>query len=174
MSERIIQENQESSFSKKLFFNYRVNRALKDCYKIKTYLYKSDYLNRSDNKLNLIITDGFNNQVKNSYFLYKGYTENGSISPIKTYTIINGEIVKHTDVIKQDIIILDLYEKSIYLHSYTKDNDYITGYLIEEVITSKRNKTLLFSNKKIRINSKNVNKIDTTCVVDDFVNKFIM
>ena len=112
--------------------------------------------------------------MENSYLLYKGYNKDGSLNPIRKYTIINGEIVEHSNVINCDIIILDLYEKSIYLHSYIKDNNYITGYLIKEERISERNKTLIFTNEKVKINIKNINKYDTIIVVDDFVNKFIM
>ena len=54
------------------------------------------------------------------------------------------------------------------------DNQYITGYLIKEEIISKRNKTLIFSNEKVKINIKNTNKCNTINVIDDFINNFIM
>lgn len=174
MSERVIQQDEKFSFSKKLFFNFKINKARKDCYNIESYLKDNDYLSKFDDKLNLIISDGFSNEVETSYFLYKGYTSSGSISPIKKYTIINGEITEFVDIINHDIVIIDLYEESIYLHSYYKDENHFTGYLIEEEVNSKKNKTLVFSNKKVKINIKNINKFDTISVVDDFINKFIM
>jgi len=77
-------------------------------------------------------------------------------------------------VINRDIIIIDLYEESIYLHSYSKNSRYITGYLIKEERKSETTKTLIFSNEKVKINIKNMNKFDTISVVDDFIDKFIM
>ena len=65
-------------------------------------------------------------------------------------------------------------KKASYLHSYSNDNRYITGYLVKEKANSKRNKTLIFSNEKVKINIKNINKYETINVVDDFVNRFIM
>ncbi|MBU3181008.1 hypothetical protein [Clostridium psychrophilum] len=174
MSEQAIQQYGKSSFSTKLFFNHKVNKAIKDCNTIETYLFKNNHLNKHDDKLNLIISDGCSNEVDSSYFLCKGYTENGSITPIRKYTAINGEVTKHIDAINRDIIIVHLYEKSVYLHNYTKSNKYISGYLIDEESKSSKNKSLIFTNKKIKINTKNINKFDTISVVDDFVDKFIL
>ncbi|MGH4050574.1 MAG: hypothetical protein ACREVX_04355 [Clostridium sp.] len=174
MSEQIVQQEVKSYFLKKHFFNFKVVKALKDCNNIEAYLHSKDYLNKFDYNLNLIISDGFSNEVENSYFIYKGYTPNGSLGLLKKYTILNGEVKKVIGVIESDIIIIDLYEKSIYLHSFTKDNLYITGYLIKAETKSELNKNLIFSNEKVKINIKNINKFDITDVVDDFINKFIM
>ena len=174
VSEHIIQQCVESSSLKEHFFSFKINSALKCCKKIESYLLSNDYLTKFDMKLKLVTSNGISNQVENTYLLYKRHNKDGSIDPIKKYTIINGEIVEYKNIIKQDIIILDLYENSIYLHSYSKDNDYIMGYLIKERTNSKRNKTLLFSNEKVKINIKNINKYETINIVDDFVNHFII
>lgn len=87
---------------------------------------------------------------------------------------MNGEIVECGNEIKHEIIIIDLYEKSIYLHNYFRDSQYITGYLLKEEIKSPKNKNLIFSNEKVKVRIKNINKYDTISVVDDFVNNFIM
>lgn len=174
MSEQTIQPYVKSSFLKRQFFSFKVNGAIKNCYRIKEYLLSKNYLKKIDTKLNLVTYDGFSNEVGNSYLLYKGYNVDGSIKPISKYTIINGEIVEHSNLIKRDIIILDLYEESIYLHSYIKDDYYITGYLLREEKKSEINRTLIFTNEKVKINIKNINKYDTISVVDDFINKFIM
>ena len=118
MSEQIVQREMKSSFLSKQFFSFKVIKALKNCNKIEAYLYDKDYLTKSNSSLNLIISDGLSSEVQSSYFLYKGYTDNGSLSPLKKYNIINGKIEKCIDVIESDIIIIDLYEKSIYLHNY--------------------------------------------------------
>lgn len=174
MSEQIVQQDAESSFFKKHFFSFKVVKALRDCNNIKNYLHSKDYLSKFDSSLNLIISDGFSNEVENTYFVYKGYTPNGSLGPLKKYTIINGEVKKVIDVIESDIIIIDLYEKSIYLHSFSKDDLYITGYLLKVETKSELNKNLIFSNEKVKINIKSINKFDITDVVDDFINKFII
>ena len=174
MSEHIVKQYTKSSFLKNKFFSFKVNGALKNCNKIKEYLISKNYLSKYDSRLNLITSNGFSNEVENSYLLYKGYNTDGSIKPIRKYTIMNEEIVENSNAIKRDIIILDLYEKSIYLHSYFKDSDYITGYLLKEEIISERNKTLIFSNEKVKINVKNINKYDIISVVDDFVKKYIL
>lgn len=54
-------------------------------------------------------------------------------------------------MIKHDIIIVDLYEESLYLHSCSNNGEFISGYLLKEVIKSKTNKTLIFSKKLIYI-----------------------
>ena len=174
MSEQIIQQHVKPSFFKNQFFSFKVNGAIKNCNKIKEYLLDKNYLSKFDSRLNLITSDGVSNDVENSYLLYKGYNEDGSLKPIKKYTIMNGEIVECDNVIKHDIIILDLYEKSIYLHNYFNDRGYITGYLVKEEIKSSKNKNLIFSNEKVKVNIKNINKYDTISVIDDFVNNFIM
>ncbi len=174
MSERFIQQHVKPSFFKNQFFSFKVNGALKDCNKIKEYLLRKNYLNKYDSTLNLITSNGLSNEVENSYLLYKGYNKDGSLNPIKKYTMVKGKIVEYNNVITKDIIILDLYEKSIYLHSYFRDDYYITGYLLKEEVKSVKNKTLIFSNEKVKINVKSINKYDTTSVVEDFVNSFIM
>ena len=174
MSERTVYQYEKFDFLKKFLFTSKVNKQLKDCKNIESYLLSNDYLKKLDSKLSLIISDGFSSEVKNSYFLYKGYTPNGSLTPLQKYTVIDGKVKKHIDVINRDIIIIDLYEESVYLHSYFKNSNYITGYLIKEETNSKTNKTLIFSNEKIKINIKNINKSDTILVVDDFINKFII
>jgi hypothetical protein len=174
VSEQTIQQYVKASFFRRQFFSFKVNGALKNCKKIKEYLLSKDYLSKFDNKLNLVISEGYNNGVVNSYLLYKGYNKDGSIKPIRKYTITNEEIVECSDAINCDIIILDLYEESIYLHNHIRDDKYITGYLLKEEKISEKNKTLIFSNEKVKINIKNINKCDTTNEIDDFVNKFIM
>jgi hypothetical protein len=174
MSEQVISQYVKSSFLKNQFFSFKVIGALKNCNKIKKYLFSNNHISKLDSRLNLIISDGFSSQVENSYLLYKGYDKDGSIKPIKKYTIIDGEIIEHSNVIKRDIIVLDLYEESIYLHSYSKDNNYITGYLVKEEVKSEKDKNLIFSNERIKINIKNINKFDTISVIDDFVNNYII
>lgn len=174
MNEQVLQPSVKTSYFKKAFFSFKINRALNHCHNIESFLLSKDYLTKLHSKINLITSDGFSNKIENSYFLYKRFNNDGSIKPIKKYTIINGEIVEHKSVINRDIIVLDLYEKSMYLHSYSKNNHYITGYLIKEKIKSRTNRTLIFSNEKILINMKTVNKYDTISVVDDFVNHYII
>ena len=174
MSEQVISQYVKSSFFKNQFFIFKVNGALNSCSKIKKYLLNQNYLSKSDSKLSLITSDGLSSQIENSYVLYRGYDKDGSIKPIKKYTIVDGEIKEHRKKIKRDIIILDLYEKSIYLHSYFKDSDYITGYLIKEEIKSQKDKTLIFSNEIIKINLKSINKFEAISVIDDFVSNYII
>ncbi|MBW9145274.1 hypothetical protein KTC92_14925 [Clostridium sp. CM027] len=174
MSEQTVYQYAKFDLLKKFLFTSKVNKQLKYCKNIESYLLSNDYLKKLDSRLNLIISDGFSSEVKNSYFLYKGYTQDGSLTPLQKYTVIDGEVKKHIDVITHGIIIIDLYEESIYLHSYLKNSNYITGYLIKEETTSETNKTLIFSNEKIKINIKNINTSDTILVVDDFINKFII
>ncbi|MCJ7688855.1 MAG: hypothetical protein MUO60_06000 [Clostridiaceae bacterium] len=173
MSEQIAQQSVKSSFLKKQFFNFRISEAIRNCNKIGQYLLKENYLSKYDSKLSLIISDGVSSEVDDSYLLYKGYNKDGSLNPIRKFSVVNNEILEYKSIIMGDIIIIDLYEKSIYLHSYINDNEFITGYLIKEEIKSS-NKTLIFSNEKVIINVKNINKFDTNSVVDDFVNKYII
>ena len=131
-------------------------------------------MSKQDTSLNLIISDGFSNEIANSYLIYKGHNNDGSVNGTRKYTFTDGEIVEKKNVIKQDIIIVDLYEKSIYLHSYYKDIKHIMGYLLKEETSSGRNKTLIFTNEKVEINIKNINNFNTLSVVDDFVNQYII
>ena len=174
MGEQVVQQHMKFSFLKKYFFSYQINRALKDCHKIEEYLFNKTYLSVFDSSLNLLVSNGNNHEVENSYFLYRSYSKDGNITPIKKYTIVSGEIVEYVNVINQNIIVLDLYEESIYLHSYLKDAHYITGYLIKEQVKSKVTKNLIFTNEKVKISIRNINKSNIINVVDDFVNSFIM
>ena len=65
--------------------------------------------------------------------------------------------------------------KKVYIYIIISKNDsYITGYLIKVETKSELSKTLIFSNEKVKININNINKFDYINVVDDFVNKFII
>lgn len=174
MAEQLIQNQVKFSFFKKTLFYFKVNKAIKDCKDIELHLINNAYLTKFDSRLNLIISDGSSNDVDDNYFLVKTYSKDGNINPIIKYTITDGEIKEHFDEIKRDIIVIDLYEKSIYLHSFYKNSRYITGYLIKEEIQSEINKTLIFSNEKVKINIKNTNKFETINVVDDFINHYII
>ena len=77
-------------------------------------------------------------------------------------------------MIKHDIIIVDLYEESLYLHSCSNNGQFISGYLLKEVIKSKINKTLIFSNEKVNLYIKNINKFETISIVDDFISDYII
>jgi|GEM_PF-1703673 len=174
VGEQVIQPYIKFSFLKKTSFYFKVNKALKDCKEIESYLIKNDSLKKIDSKLNLIISDGFSNEINSSYFLVKLYNKQGSISPINKYSFIDGEIEKYFDKINLDILIVDLYDNSIYLHNFSKTSLYITGYLIKQEIQSETNKTLIFSNEKVKIEIKKTNDSQTINVVDDFINKYIM
>jgi hypothetical protein len=174
VSEQVISQYVKSSFLKNQFFSFKVSGALRNCNKIKKYLISNNNLSRRDRKLNLVTADGFSKQVENSYLFYKGYDKDGSIKPMKKYTIIDGEIKEDKKNIECNIIILDLYEKSIYLHSYAKDDKYITGYVIKEENNSEKDKTLIFSNESIKINIKSINKVEVIKDIDDFVNNYIL
>ena len=174
MSEQVIQQSVKFSFIKKFSFYFKVNTALKDCIKIEANLVSNDYLSKFDSRLNLIISDGSSNEVTNTYFINKTYNPDGSTLPIRKHAIIDGEIEEYINVIEHNIIVVDLYEESTYLHSYSKNSRYITGYLIKEELISETNKTLIFSNEKVKINIKNINKFESISVVDDFINNYIM
>lgn len=175
MSEQSVQQYVKSYSFKKIFFSFIVNKSLKECNKIENYLLNNNYLSKSDSKLNLIISDGLSIQSEDSYFLYGGsYNKDGSKNPIRKYSIINKEIVECTDLIKCDITIVDLYEESLYLHSCSNNGQYITGYIIKEIIKSKTNKTLIFSNEKVKLYIKNTNKLETISLVDNFISDYII
>lgn len=122
MSKQLIQHYMDFSFLKNFFFGIKVNRALKACNKIEAYLLSKKYLSNLDSRLKLVISDGINNDTANSYFLYKGYNIDGSIKEMKKFTIIKEEIMEYVNVLSRDIIILDLGDKSIYLHNYSKNS----------------------------------------------------
>ncbi|WP_298845799.1 hypothetical protein [Clostridium sp.] len=176
MSEQIIPtyKNVNSSFFKKTLFYFKVNKALKDCKTIESILIKNKDLKKKDSSINLIMSNGSTNEVDDSYLVIKPFNESGSISPLIKYTFINGEIEKYFDEIKRDIIIVDLYEDSLYLHSFTKTNLSITGYLIKVEVQSEINKTLIFTNQKVKIDVRNTNKFETINVFDDFINSYII
>lgn len=179
VNKRIAQQYVNFNLFKNLLFKFKVNRELKNCNYIEGSLLSNDCLIESHNRLNLIITDGISTKIDNGYFLCKGYTSNGSLTLLRKYTLINGQIKKQVGLIYKDIIVIDLYEKSIYLHNYSKhscskNQAYITGYLIKEEVTSKMNRNLIFTNEKVKINIKHINKYDYISVVDDFINKLII
>ena len=176
MSEQVVPtyKNVKSSFFKKTLFYFKVNKALKDCKDIESLLIKNKELKKSDSRLNLIMSNGSTNEVDDSYLVIKPYNESGGISPLIKYTFIDGEIEKYFDEIKRDIIIVDLYEDSIYLHSFTKTSMSITGYLIKTEVQSEINKTLIFTNEKVKIDVRNTNKFETINVFDDFINSYVI
>ena len=174
MSKQVIQHYMDFSFLKNFFLSIRVNKALKGCNKIEAYLLRMKYLSNLDSSVKLVISDGINNDIAYSYFLYKGYNIDGSIKVMKKYTIIKEEIMEYANALSRDIIILDLGDKSIYLHNYSKNSRSINGYLIKEEIKSRRSKTIIFSKEKVRLKVKHFYKFIIVNEVDDFVNKYIV
>jgi len=164
----------DMSFLTKQIFSFKVKGAIKECEIIKESLRKNGILKRDDEKANLIITSKKGYEIDRKYVFFKGYNSDGSIKPLRKFKVVRGESVEDKDLMQINIMIVDLYEKSIYLYEADIVDGYIVGNLIKEEKDRKIGKTVVFTKERIKVLAKNVNGYITYDYVDEFIDKIIL
>jgi len=167
-------QTESMSFLSKQFFNIKVKSAVKECETIKDALRKKGILKREDERANLVIPSKHGFEIERKYFLFKGYNYDGSIKPLSKYKLQGSVAVEDTALIEINILVVDLYEKSIYLYESNIGKEYIEGYLIKEEKDSTGLKTVLFTKEKFKVLIKNTNNYVTYDNVEVFIDKIIL
>lgn len=173
MENTIVIKAEESPFLSKQIFLFKVNIAIKECNSIKEDLKSMGLLDRSDEKLNLILPVFESNEIYRKYFLFKGYNSDGSIKPLRKYYYSGGEVKEDVEPLKIDIAVVDIYERNVCLYNYKEDEKFIEGYVIKDEVKNS-NRTLIFSKEKVKILLKNTNNIHKLNVVEELINKFVI
>lgn len=162
-----------SSFLKKQLFKLKINEALKFCEKIKERVKASHKLGHEDFYINLVVADPEKETIEERYFAIKGYDEDGRLMPLQVYTMENEELKQVDKSDDTNIIVLDLYEKSIYLHNYKVEGNYAEGYLVR-MENFKNGYNLILSAEKVSVFMKNTNTYEKYNSIIEFVDKYLL
>jgi hypothetical protein len=163
-----------NSFLERQIFRFKVNTGIKECEAIKENLKKSGEVGKEDFKLNLVIPSINSDEQDRRYLVIKGYNKDGSIKPLKKYKFDGKTIVEEKSTVDARIIVLDLYEKSVYLHNYEKDDKYYIGYILREEKAANVNINVIFTKEKVKVLIKNVNDFQEYDNLESFMDKFLM
>lgn len=157
------------SFISKQMFKLKVNAALKECWKIRESVKAFSKIGRDDFNINILISDIESNRIDEKYFALKGYNSDGSIRPWILYTLKDGNLLEVEAVESRKLLVVDLYESSIYVHNYTVEGNYVEGFLVKSEKT-KEGYNVIFSTEKVKIFMKNANTYHEFNDVVEFLN----
>jgi len=163
-----------NSFVEKQLFKLKVGSMIKKCEYLKKYIYNTGELRREDKKINIMIPDNEITKIDNVYLMVKGYNKDGSLKPLYRYKLSDNNKVQKINSIENNITVLDLYEKCIYLYSYNRHDNYITGFVIKETVSKGGSLSLIFTKGKVKISMQNINDIHEFSSVDAFIDKYYM
>jgi hypothetical protein len=169
----VIQCSGHSFFQRQLF-KLKINQGIKECSTIIESLKRHGKLGREDIKINILIPCIDNNDIHEKYLVHKGYNSDGSMKPMIKYRIYNGRVTEETVSISKNVVILDLYERSIYLYEYKVDEQYATGYVLRDEKGHKGATNLIFTRERVKVLLKNVNTYKEYESVDSFICEFLM
>jgi predicted DNA-binding antitoxin AbrB/MazE fold protein len=162
----------ESFFSRQIF-KLKVNSALKECSNIRENLKQESKLHHNDFNVNVLITDIKSNTIQEKYFAFKGYNSDGSLKPLKVYTLQEGKLININKTKKGSVLVIDLYEKSIYIHDYKIEDQYAEGYLVKTE-KNKEGMNVILSNEKVKVFMKNTNTHHEYKNVIEFLKGYIL
>lgn len=161
------------TFLSRQMFKLKVNSALKECWKIRESVKTLSKLGREDFNVNILVTDVETNNIEEKYFAFKGYNSDGSIKPLKLFTFKDGEVHDVEVVQDKEICVIDLYESSIYLHSFTVEGHYAEGFLVKNEKT-KDGYNIILSTEKVKVFMKNANTHHSYPNVIEFLNGYML
>jgi len=155
-------------------YNRKINDYIKQCETIKETLKDKGLLKRDDRRVSLLLLDGDGtNSIKGS-FIFKGHNSDGTLKPLRRFNIEQGEVKEANEKLKQNISVVDLYEKSIYLYNITRDEKCVRGYIIKHKKGINKEQTLIFTKDKVKIFNKNINTILKFSEVENFIDKVVL
>lgn len=131
-------------------------------------------LKTEDRRVNLLISVDENEVNLKKSLIFKGHNSDGSLKPLRRFNIENGEVKEAKGILKIEISVIDLYENSIYLYNSTHDEKCVRGYIIKEKKGMNKDKTLIFTKKKVSILHKNINSTVKFSEVEKFIDKMVL
>jgi hypothetical protein len=161
------------TFLSRQLFKLKVNAALKECWKIRENVKSLSKLGGEDFNVNILISDVESNNIEEKYFAFKGYNSDGSIKPLKLFTFKNGDVLDVDTVQDKEILVVDLYESSIYLHNFKVEGHYAEGFLVKNEKT-KEGYNIILSTEKVKVFMKNANTHHSYKNVIEFLNGYIL
>jgi hypothetical protein len=162
------------SFLERQFMKLQVSSGVKECQQIKKHLKQKGEVRSEDFKFNVIIPSAYKFTVEKTYFVTKGYNKDGSLKPIKRYSLKENKIVEEQQMPDIKIVVLDLYEKSIVIYDFEKDEKYITGYFLREHNYKNEGTTLVLTKEKVKVLLKNINAQHEYNNLDNFIDRFML
>ena len=174
MSENVVIKENSVSFLNRYLFNRKINGYIKECKVIKESLKEKGIVKKEDKKIYLLISGEKDAGSAKNSFVFKGYNGDGSLKPLRRFDIENGEVKEAKGTLKQDISVVDLYEKSIYLYKSIYDDECVYGYIIKETKEMNEEKTLVFTKDRVRISHKNINSLLKFSEVEKFIDRLVL
>lgn len=172
MTSAMVKVCSKPSFLRKQVYKLSVNGAIRQCESMKEHLRKSKRLSKEDKYAYVAFLDMDNSKHKGLFFT-TGYHHDGSIKPMEAFSIEKGKIASYDIEKNLPIAALDMYESSVYLHSYDADGKYINGYLIKETV-DEGVLQVVFTEEKVKILKKNVNNSDEVNTIKEFLSRYVL
>lgn len=171
MLKNTIRYCDNSSFLKRQLQEIKINSFIRKCKKIKHQLKSNGKLSKDDKYINIVILLNKIENQENAYMMIKGYNKDGSLKPTMKYKLYDGKIQETIMNIKMEIATIDLYERSIHIYNYEKDESYITGYIIRSEKYSKNTSNIIFTKTKVQVLLKNCNTYHEYSDIDSFIDR---
>lgn len=173
MSNGAITFCSNDTFLSRQLFKLKVNSALRECWKIRESVKELSKLGREDFNVNILVTDIESNNIEEKYFAFKGYNSDGSIKPLKLFALKDGEAQNVEVVQDKEILVVDLYESSIYLHNFKVEGHYAEGFLVKNEKT-KEGYNVILSTEKVKVFMKNANTHHSYKNIIEFLNGYML
>lgn len=173
MTNSAIRVMSNSSFLKRQLYKLKVSSALKFCQEIKEKVKAHHGIGRDDINVNIVAVNPENNEIEESYYATKGYNKDGSLRPLQIYAIRNSKLVQADIFDSSSIIVVDLFECSIFLHNYSIKGDYVEGFVVN-LDALKQGYNLILSADKVSVFMKNANSYEEYKSTYEFVNKYLL
>jgi hypothetical protein len=155
-------------------FNRKIDVYIKECETIKETLKKKGFLKREDSRVNLLSAEDKDTEIIKKSCIFKGHNSDGSLKPLRRFYIEDGEVKEAKEILKQDILVVDLYENSIYLYNSTNDEKCVHGYIIKEKKGMNEEKTLIFTKDRVKIFHKNINALLKFSDIENFIDRVVL
>lgn len=174
MNDNVVIKEHQFSFLRRYLFNIKINDYIKECKIIKESLKEKGIVKKEDKKVYLLISGNEDTDSTKNSFIFKGYNSDGSLKALRRFNIEDGKIEEAKETLKQDISVVDIYEKSVYLYKSTYDEKYVSGYIIKEKMDMNEEKTLVFTRDRVKVLHKNINTLVKFSEVENFINLVVI
>lgn len=155
--EDIVTFTETEGFIKKAMINSKTKSMLKKCRESHAII-KKLYPHYRDNHYAHVIYLGSNDKII-PITCYRGYSDNGVLSPITIIDPVVSEQIKgEVTLMKNEICEIDLYERSVFVYNLREKGEKIIGNLINFQKDGKA-QDVIFTKTLISVLKKNINNI---------------
>lgn len=173
VADNTIKVMSNNSFLRRQLYKLKISSALKFCDEIKEKVNAHHKIGRDDFYVNIVVANPENDEIEENYYAVKGYNKDGSLRPLQMYTIKNEKLIQADIVSSNGIIVVDLFERSIFLHNYSMNGDYAEGFIVNQDAL-KQGYNLILSAEKVSVFMKNANSYEEYKSAYEFVDKYLL